>query len=242
MEEPAAVSDFRPAAVPDAVPTGSAPAATDPSEGTALLGSTRDATLAMLAGTAFDVASLAIVPASPDRWPDVERLFGPRGACGGCWCMWPRLRGTDFNRLKGQPNRLAFQALVEGGSEPGVLAYAAGQPAGWCAVAPRAAYPRLGRGLTLPDSLEPGVWSIVCLFVARPYRRKGLSVALIQAAVDLAAAHGARLVEAYPVEPRTANVPAAFAWMGLAAAYQHAGFGEAGRPTGKRPVLRRVLH
>ncbi len=30
------------------------------------------------------VTEYAVHPVTPDRWPDLERLFGPRGACGGC--------------------------------------------------------------------------------------------------------------------------------------------------------------
>jgi GNAT superfamily N-acetyltransferase len=79
---------------------------------------------------------------------------------------------------------------------------------------------------------------VSCLFVARAYRRKGLSVALIRAAVRFAAGHGARIVEGYPVIPYSDSMPGPFAWTGTYAAFQAAGFTEAGRHSPKRPIMR----
>lgn len=66
---------------------------------------------------------LQVQPLIVERWPDLERLFGPRGAAGGCWCMWWRLSGRAFARQKGEGNRQALRALVEAGEEPGLIAY-----------------------------------------------------------------------------------------------------------------------
>src|SRR5262249_23691418 len=78
-------------------------------------------------------------------WPDLERLFGERGACGGCWCMVWRLRRAEFDQGKGAANKQAFQSLVLADAQPGILAYAGDEPVGWCAVAPREEYPALER-------------------------------------------------------------------------------------------------
>src|SRR5512146_2128211 len=87
--------------------------------------------------------------ATPDRWHDIEALFGKRGACAGCWCMWWRLSRSEWNRSKGERNRRAFGNLVRSGAEPGVLAYADGKPVGWCAIAPRQDYSALERSRIL---------------------------------------------------------------------------------------------
>jgi hypothetical protein len=47
-------------------------------------------------------------PVTPERWPDLERLFGPRGACGGCWDMWWRAERSTFEAQQGDGNRAAF--------------------------------------------------------------------------------------------------------------------------------------
>ncbi len=182
------------------------------------------------------------VSLDPNRWPDLVRLFGERGACGGCWCMWWRSPAADFEANKGEANRRAFHAIVESGLKPGILALVDGEPAGWCAVAPRADLPRLARSRILRPVDDQPVWSITCFFVARPFRRRGLSVRLLEAAVAHAAERGASVVEGYPVEPRTDSVPDAFAWYGLASAFRAAGFEEVARRSETRPIMRREAH
>src|SRR5438105_4200010 len=113
------------------------------------------------------LAEAAIHPLTTDRWPDLEQLFGPRGACAGCWCMWWRQTGPEFAAHKGQPNKEAFKSIVEAGEEPGLLAYAGGEPVGWCAIAPRDAYKRLreGRLRILKAVDDQPVWSVTCFFI-----------------------------------------------------------------------------
>jgi GNAT superfamily N-acetyltransferase len=187
--------------------------------------------------------SVEIHPLTPGRWDDLVALFGERGACGGCWCMWWRLPKREFEAQRaverGAPNRVALRRLVDEGAPTGLLAYLDGQPVGWCAVAPREQLPRLGNSRTLRGPDEDGVWSVPCLFVARPYRRRGVSVALLRAAAAFAAAHGARVTEGYPVEARTARMPDTFAWTGLASAFAAAGYREVMRRSPSRPIMRR---
>jgi GNAT superfamily N-acetyltransferase len=183
--------------------------------------------------------TLAFEPLTPERWPDVVRLFGPRGACAGCWCMVWRRRPAEWERGKGSGNRAAFQRVVRKGPPPGILAYDDGQPVAWCAVAPREAYVQLARSRVLkPIDAEP-VWSVSCIFVTRAYRRRGVSVALLRAAGEFAASRGARIVEGYPVEPYSGKMPDAFAWTGTVAAFRAAGYEEAARGSAKRPIMRR---
>jgi GNAT superfamily N-acetyltransferase len=88
---------------------------------------------------------------------------------------------------------------------------------------------------------ERPVWSISCLFIAKPFRRQGVSVALIGAATKFARSRGARVVEAYPVVPYSDAMPAAFAWTGTVSAYERAGFREVARRSAARPIMRREL-
>jgi GNAT superfamily N-acetyltransferase len=185
-----------------------------------------------------DDVSLAFAPVTPDRWDDLERLFGPRGACGGCWCMHWRQTRTEQSLGKGEPNRQALHAIVASGETPGILAYDDGTPVGWCAIAPRAAYPALARSRTLKPVDDEPVWSLTCLFVARQYRRRGLSSALIAAAVEYAGSQGAGIVEAYPVVPLTPRMPDPNAWTGIVSTFQALGFIEVARHSSTRPIVR----
>ena len=182
--------------------------------------------------------NLSFYPVTGDRWPDLERLFGPRGACAGCWCMWWLLPRRDFDRQKGEANRLAMKARIESGEIPGLLAYDGVDPVGWCAVGPREAYPSLERSRVLQRVDDEPVWSIVCFFVSKSHRRQGLTLGLIQAAVAYAAGHGATTVEAYPVEPKQANMPDIFAYTGMISAFRRAGFIDVARRSPTRPIMR----
>jgi GNAT superfamily N-acetyltransferase len=187
------------------------------------------------------VAGLRIEPLVPARWRDVEALFGPRGACAGCWCMYPRIPRKQWVAQKYDGNKRAFRTLVTGGAPTGVLGYLDGAPVAWCAIAPRPDFSQLGRSRILQPVDDQPVWSIVCLFVSSKHRRKGLSVAMINGAAAWANRQGARIVEAYPVEPRSASMPAAFAWWGTASAFARAGFREVARRADSRPIMRRTM-
>jgi GNAT superfamily N-acetyltransferase len=180
-------------------------------------------------------------PVTPDRWPALETLFGPRGATGGCWCMYWRLPRAQFSAQKGKGTKASLQHLVESGEIVGLLAYAQGQPVGWCAVAPRESYPVLERSRILKRVDAAPVWSVVCFFVSKAFRGKGVTTVLLQAAVEYAREHGARIVEGYPIEPKTPRIPTVFAWTGLASAFQQAGFVEVERRSDTRPVMRYMI-
>lgn len=176
---------------------------------------------------------------TPERWSDLEALFGVRGACAGCWCMWWRhATQKSWVAAKGEPNRRALKKVVASGAPVGVLAYDGTTPIGWCAVAPRADYPRLAKARTLKPLDDRPVWSITCLFVEKGWRRRGLSSKLIEAAAAWAASQGATLLEGYPMDARDPHTPAAWVWTGLPASFEKAGFGEAARPAPTRPIYR----
>jgi GNAT superfamily N-acetyltransferase len=185
-------------------------------------------------------SKLEFHPLTADRWQDFETLFGERGACGGCWCMWPRLRSSQFQKQKGEPNKRAMKAIVNAGETPGILAYLDGLPVAWCSLAPRTSYPRLETSRVLkPVDEQPAgaLWSITCFFIAKEHRRKGFSVKLLKAAIDFVRRRGGRIVEGYPVEPKK-DQPDAFVWTGLASAFVKAGFKEAARRSDSRPIMR----
>ena len=181
---------------------------------------------------------LTFHPVTPDRWADLETLFGPRGACGGCWCMYWRLRRSEFEQFKGEGNRQFLKSIVEAGEVPGLLAYHDGLPVGWVSVEPRPAFPALERSRILKPVDDQPVWSVVCFYVARGYRRKGVTVALLRAAVGYARQQGAAILEGYPVEPKDAKAPDPFVYTGLASAFRQAGFQEVLRRSETRPIMR----
>ena len=189
----------------------------------------------------FERESLEFHSLTPERWGDLEKLFGQHGACGGCWCMWWRLPRSEFMRNRGERNKEAFKNIVDSGKVPGILAYMKDEPVGWCAVAPRETFPKLERSRILKRIDEKPVWSVVCFFVAKPFRRKGISAKLLKAAVNYATEQGAKIVEGYPVEPKKGRTPDAFAYTGLASAFLNVGFVEVIRRSETRPIMRYMI-
>lgn len=183
--------------------------------------------------------SLEILPVTPERWPDMQKLFGAHGASGGCYCMWWRAPRSEFNK-GGENNRRAMENLINQGTIPGLLAYLNGEPTGWISVGPREDYGALERSRTLKRLDDKPVWSIVCFYIRRTYRGHGLMQPLIQAAVDYAIDNGAKIIEAYPVDPEGKVDPGSI-FTGLAHVFAGAGFVEMVRATPYRPIVRLTL-
>lgn len=184
---------------------------------------------------------LVFEPLTPDSWPAFEALFGDKGACGGCWCMLWRLSRKQFEQQKGDGNRVAMQALVADGVEPGILAFDGDRAIGWCALAPREDYPALARSRVMAPVDDQPVWSVACLFIDRRWRGQGLATALLAAAGEFARDRGATMLEGYPVDPGERKLAAAFAWTGIPAAFERAGFEEVARGSPTRPIMRKRL-
>lgn len=179
----------------------------------------------------FSVHSL-----TPDRWPDLVDLFerrGPRGGyrntpAYGCWCMWWRDRTIEH----GEPKKRALEQLVRAGREPGLVGYDDGEPVGWVSVAPREDHAALLQSPQYrPRDHDDHVWSIVCFAVDRHARRRGVTGALLEAAVAHACRRGATSVEAYPHNTKRDD------YMGWRDFYLARGF-EVLRVANKRAIVR----
>lgn len=180
-------------------------------------------------------------PLSPKRWQDFETLFGPNGACGGCWCLFWKKPRKQFHADAYDRNRLDQKHLVEEGSIPGIIAYVNGEPVGWCAVEPRENYPALERSRILKPVDDERVWSVTCFFVSRKFRRQGITVALLKEAESYISSRGGKIIEGYPVEVTGGKSADAFIYTGTASAYIRAGFVEVARRSPTRPIFRYTI-
>ncbi len=187
------------------------------------------------------MTKLRFAPATKSTWPQLVELFGERGACAGCWCMWWRLKRSEWNAGKGSGNKKSLKKLVDCGAMPGILAFDGKRAIGWCSVGPREEFPGLERSRTLKPIDDQPVWSIVCLFVDKEYRRQGVATALLDAAAKFAKKNGAKIVEGYPVIPRKGEMPDVFAFTGLLSAFEQAGYEVVKRPSASRAIVRRTL-
>ena len=164
-------------------------------------------------------------------WGDLERLFQARGGPSHCWCMvWRRTPEESHDSRPASRKRMLSQR-VEAGVPLGIMAYRGDDPVGWCSVAPRDTLRAMGGPAAAEDEC---VWSIVCFFVPRPERGAGLMRGLVRAAIEHAEAHGATVVEAYPVDPDSPS----YRFMGFAPTFRDMGFVEVGRAGTRRYVMR----
>lgn len=154
--------------------------------------------------------------------------------------MWWRIeRGERWPEVKGAAARRRMRALVRAGRAHGILAFADGEPVGWCAYERRVHLPRLYRAPSLACDDAGKVWSLPCFFVKPGWRGKGVAGGLLRAAMRQLRRRGARVAEGYPVKPPRPEerMPAAFAWTGTPGLFRAAGFLRADRrPRGRQRV------
>lgn len=180
---------------------------------------------------------LAIRPLTPDLWPALEDLFGTEGACHGCWCMYMRI-GAAYRHRPPMANKAAFRTIVKEGPPPGLLAFHGDIPVGWCQVTPRDAVPQLDRTWRLKRVDDVPVWSLSCFYVRKGYRRRGVTSALIAAAVEVAKRAGAPALEAYPFD---SQVSPSSSSTGYVSTFVRAGFKTIARRDAARPMMRHKL-
>jgi GNAT superfamily N-acetyltransferase len=193
---------------------------------------------------------IEIHPLTPTRVPDLATLFDQGGDPKFCWCTWYRLRNVDFGTATAASNRRVLEdAVTTTAAEhraPGLVAYRDGEAVGWVSLGPREDYDRLTHSRILAPIDDKPVWSIVCFVVGRRHRGQGIASALLEAAVDYARAHGATLLEAYPVDTGSGRVPAATAYKGTVGMFERAGFSvaerrRANKSAPERPIVRRRI-
>ena len=183
-------------------------------------------------------AKLRIRPLTPDRWRALEDLFGKNGACNGCWCMYWRLGGA-YRKRPGTQNKAALREVVKRGPPPGLLAFDGDLAVGWCQLTPRDALPWLDREWRLARVDAEPVWSLSCFYVRKGYRKRGVTSALIAAALKAARRAKAPALEAYPVD---AEQTATTSFTGYASTFARAGFKTVARRVPPRPIMRHDLN
>jgi GNAT superfamily N-acetyltransferase len=175
---------------------------------------------------------LRILPLTPDLWPALEDLFGERGACSGCWCMYWRI-GSHYRKHPSEINKAEFHRVVAKGPAPGLIAFDGELAVAWCQLTPRNALSWLDRSWVRID--DRSVWSISCFYVRIGYRRRGITATLIEAAAKMATAAGVSALEAYPLDRSLSpSAPST----GFVSTFRRAGFKVVAHRTPPRPVMR----
>ena len=181
-------------------------------------------------------------PLTQKNWGQFVELFGTKGACGNCWCMYYRRSKSDFQEGKiNNGNRDAMKQLVWDSRPTGILAFYEEKAIAWCAFAPREDFSKLENSRVHKRIDDESVWSIPCFFINKNFRRMGVSVELLKAVIKFAKSKDIAVIEAYPTIPTQEKLPDAFAWIGLYKSFERAGFKIVDRTSKNRPMVRYYL-
>jgi ribosomal protein S18 acetylase RimI-like enzyme len=187
------------------------------------------------------MSEIRIVPASADRFDDVEHAFTGGGDGGSCWCQWWMMRARDFDAITNDERRELLRRDVQADPPSGLVAYVDDVPAGWVKVSPRPDQPRLARTKNFQQSPEsfddPTVWAVTCFIVRKEFRQRGVATRLLDAAVAHARTHGARVIEGYPVDTDVKSASSNELFHGALSTFRDAGFAEVARPAPSRPIV-----
>lgn len=182
---------------------------------------------------------LTFEPLTKKNWNKFVQLFGNKGACGNCWCMYYRLNASDFQEGKAdEGNKAAMKDIVWNNKPTGLLALYEEQAIAWCAFAPREDYIKLEKSRVHKRIDDNMVWSIPCFFIDKNFRRQGVSVELLKGVTKYAKENGIKIIEAYPTIPTQEKLPDTFAWIGLFKSFERAGFEIVDRTSKNRPMVR----
>jgi len=168
-----------------------------------------------------------------DLWPAFESLFGNHGACNGCWCMYWRI-GADYHKRSRDLNKQAFHKIVNNGGVPGLLAFQDEIPIGWCQLTPKSSLNWLLKDNSIKSKDDENIWCISCFYIKPSYRKKGVTSALIEAAIKFARKANASLLEAYPRDSNNS-------FTGYLSTFFKAGFIEVGQCKHGRTLVRKYL-
>ena len=194
--------------------------------------------------------AITVVPANEASWEDVRAVFGTRGDPARCWCQRYKMQVRESWASVGAGELChRFRTQTDWGdaasdAASGLIAYLDGEPAGWCAVEPRTAYPRLLRNVRVPwegrdeDKADAGVWAVTCFVTRTGFRRRGVSAALARASVGFARERGARALEGYPMIRNPGQDLLVEHHVGSRGIFAAAGFAEVSHPTVRRVVMR----
>ncbi len=185
------------------------------------------------------LVELRFEPLTKNNWNKFVELFGVKGACGNCWCMFYRLKKADYQEGKiNDGNKNAMKQLVWSNQPTGLLGFYKDIPIAWCAFAPREDFLKLEKSRIHKRIDDQPVWSVPCTFIAKKFRRQGVSVALLKGLIKYAKENSIKIIEAYPTIPTQGRLPDAFAWVGLYKSFERAGFEIVDETSKNRPMVR----
>jgi hypothetical protein len=203
-------------------------------------------------------AAVRVVPANEATWEDVDAVVG----AARCWdtpCYCQRFKLSirrnpatgvrDWRATTADERAQMLREQTECGfpksdSTSGLVAYADGQPAGWCCVEPRPAFAFIPEQRTWckkrgQDPTDDRVWVISCFITRTPFRYTGVSRTLAKEAVEFARRRGAEAIEGYAMVTQPGvEITWGELHVGSRSVFAGAGLVQVAAPTKRRVVMR----
>ena len=182
------------------------------------------------------MANITIEPATADRFDDAQHALSGGGDGRGCQCQWWMMPNSEWQKTSLEQREGLLRDEMTAGPPPALIAYIDGEAAGWVRVGPRTRQVRIGRTRNYTASSEEpwddeSVWTVSCFVVRKEHRNRGLNALLLDAAVEYARTSGARVIEAYPLDPDAGRkIPVNDLYHGVVSTFEEAGFREVARP------------
>lgn len=206
---------------------------------------TRNSSVATSLPGGMPASALRVEPLTTARWPDLLELFGPHGACFGCWCQYWRQPRAEWRQATAARNKADLEAQAAASAPPpGLIGYdASGKPAGWVSLGPREGFPGLKSSRFFGETEEAAeLWSIVCFFIPPAQRHRGMAGGLLLGAIDFARKNGVQILEGYPWDLTRKTAASSSLYVGTFKMFLAAGFTEVSRLVPHRPVVRLKLN
>ena len=190
------------------------------------------------------IGEVEVYDVTPERVADYQAFFDRdafRDFPGwqACYCMEQFLDvGEEQAAARtAADNRRDMSEMIGQRQVTALLAYADGNPVGWCNYGATTTFAALMHRYELKADDHASVGSVACFVIAAPYRGHGIATRLLDAALDRLRRRGVKVVEAYPVK----DVDSAQSnFRGPLSMYIRAGF-EPYRETGRYVVVRKTL-
>ena len=130
-----------------------------------------------------------VVPANEADWEELDLILR-KARCHGlaCYCRHFKIPPADWAATPDEARAHRLRTQTHAGDPAaadtsGLVAYVGDEPAAWCGVEPRAAFPNLPparvawkQRAQYPD--DPGVWAVTCFFTRAEFRHAGLTETL----------------------------------------------------------------
>jgi GNAT superfamily N-acetyltransferase len=184
---------------------------------------------------ADEPVQLTFKPVTRATRDDFIAVFAGPGGPKYCWCMLWRASKDELKQNNSAARKTQILGRIDRRVPIGLVGYRDGEPVAWVSIAPKPTFPG-NLGGPQSDAADK-VWSLTCMYMRRAIRGQGVGHQLIDAAVRHARKRGARVVEAYPVDPTSPS----YRHMGFVPAFTAAGFTNAGRAGTRRHVVRLTL-